>query len=141
MLEEELVTYLRQLLPEYMVPTAVVTLDALPQTPNHKVDLNALPALEVESGADGSPRDDLERELAGHWGELLKRDQVGVHNDFFRMGGSSLQLMRVIAHVRKVYGVRVPAGYVFEQPTVAALAARVRQEAAAAPAGAGRQDS
>jgi acyl carrier protein len=140
-LEDELISYLRQLLPDYMVPAAVVTLDALPQTPNHKVDLNALPAVRAQSRADGSPRDDLERELAGHWGELLKRDQVGVHNDFFRLGGNSLQLMRVIAHVRKVYGVRVPAGYVFEQPTVAALAARVREGAAATPAAAGGQDS
>jgi hypothetical protein len=139
-LEEELINYLRQLLPEYMVPSAVVTLDALPQTPNHKVDLNALPTVTVESRADGSPRDDLERDLAGHWGQLLKRDQVGVHNDFFRMGGNSLQVMRVVAHVRKTYGVGVPPGYLFEHPTVAALAVRVR-EAAAGAVGAGRQDS
>ena len=141
MLEEELINYLRQLLPDYMVPSAIVTLDALPQTPNHKVDLNALPAVTVESRADGSPRDDLERDLVGLWGQLLNRDQVGVHNDFFRIGGNSLQVMRVIAHVRKTYGVGVPAAYLFEQPTVAALAARVREAAAAGPAGAGRQDS
>ena len=141
MLEEELINYLRQLVPEYMVPSAVVTLDALPQTPNHKVDLNALPAVMVDSRADGSPRDELERELAGLWGRLLNRAQVGVHNDFFRMGGNSLQVIRVVAHVRKTYGVGVPAGYLFEQPTVAALAARVREAAAAGPAGAGRRDS
>ncbi|MGC5310387.1 phosphopantetheine-binding protein [Micromonospora zamorensis] len=141
MLDEELISYLRQLLPDYMVPAAVVTLDALPQTPNHKVDLNALPAVTVESRADGSPRDDLERNLAGFWGQLLNRDQVGIHNDFFRTGGNSLQVMRVIAHVRKTYGVGVPASYLFEQPTVAALAARVREALAAGPADAGRQDS
>ncbi|TNH28069.1 hypothetical protein FHG89_16180 [Micromonospora orduensis] len=124
-----------------MVPSAVVTLDALPQTPNHKVDLNALPAVTVEARADGSPRDDLERDLTRLWGQLLNRDQVGVHNDFFRIGGNSLQVMRVIAHVRRTYGVRVPASYLFEQPTVAALAARVREAAAAGPAGAGRRDS
>jgi hypothetical protein len=139
-LEEELIDYLRQLLPEFMVPSAVVMLDALPQTPNHKVDLRALPAVTVASQADGSPRDDLERDLAGLWGRLLKRDQVGIHNDFFQMGGNSLQVMRMVAHVRKTYGVGVPPAYLFEHPTVAALAARVR-EAAAAPAGAGRQDS
>lgn len=140
MLEEELIDYLRQLLPEYMVPSAVVTLDALPQTPNRKVDLNALPAVAVQSGADGSPSDDLERDLVRLWGQLLKRDQVGIHNDFFRMGGNSLQVMRMVAHVRKTYGVGVPPSYLFEHPTVAALAARVREAAAAGPAGAGRQD-
>lgn len=140
MLEEELIDYLRQLLPDYMVPSAVVTLDALPQTPNHKVDLNALPAVTVQSGADGSPGDDLERDLVRLWGQLLKRDQVGIHNDFFRMGGNSLQVMRMVAHVRKTYGVRVTPSYLFEHPTVAALAARVREAAAAGRADAGRQD-
>ncbi|SCL60071.1 AMP-binding enzyme C-terminal domain-containing protein [Micromonospora eburnea] len=130
MLEQELISYLRQLLPEYMVPSAIVVLEALPQTPNHKVDVNALPEVTVELDMDGAPGDDLERDLAGFWGQILHRDEVGVHNDFFQLGGNSLQAMRVIAHIRKTYGVGVPAQHVFEQPTVAALAARVRDAVA-----------
>ncbi len=96
MLETELTTYLRQLLPEYMVPSAIVVLDALPQTPNHKVDLNALPAVTVRSDMDGAPRDDLERELADLWGQLLNRDDVGIHNDVFQLEATSLHVMRLV---------------------------------------------
>ena len=126
MLETELMSHLRQLLPEYMVPSAIVVLDALPQTPNHKVDLNALPAVPVRSAADGAPRDDLERELAELWGKLLNRDDVGIHNDVFQLNANSLHVMRLITHLRKSYGVGIPAAHVFEHPTVATLAARVR---------------
>lgn len=125
-LETELMSYLRQLLPEYMVPSAIVVLDALPQTPNHKVDLNALPAVTVRPGVNGAPRDDLERELADLWGQLLNRDDVGIHNDVFQLNANSLHVMRLVTHLRKAYGVGIPAQYVYEHPTVATLAARVR---------------
>jgi len=124
--ETELMSHLRQLLPEYMVPSAIVVLDALPQTPNHKVDRGALPAVTVRPAMHGAPRDDLERELADLWGQLLKRDDVGIHNDVFQLKANSLHVMRLIAHVRKAYGVGIPAQYVFENPTVATLAAKVR---------------
>jgi acyl carrier protein len=125
-LETELMSYLRQLLPEYMVPSAIVVLDTLPQTPNHKVDLNALPPVPVRSDVDGAPRDELERELADLWGRLLTLDDVGIHNDVFQLNANSLHVMRLIAHLRKTYGVGIPAQYVFEHPTVAMLAERVR---------------
>jgi acyl carrier protein len=123
--DTELTGYLRQMLPEYMVPSAIVVLDALPQTPNHKVDLNALPAVTVRSDMDGAPRDELERELTDFWGLLLGRDDVGIHNDVFQLNATSLHVMRLIAHLRKAYGVGIPAHIVFEHPTVASLAAQV----------------
>lgn len=126
MLETELLSYLRERLPEYMVPSAIVVLDALPQTPNHKVDVNALPPVTVRPGMNGAPRDDLERALADLWGQLLNRDDVGIHNDVFQLKANSLHVMRLIAHIRKTYGVGIPAQYVFEHPTVATLAERVR---------------
>ncbi|MFD2765843.1 phosphopantetheine-binding protein [Micromonospora eburnea] len=131
---DELLTYLRQFLPEYMVPSAVVVLDELPRTPNHKVDLNALPAPrpapDGELGPPSAPSDELERALAAHWGELLRRDQVGTDSDFFRLGGNSLLVMRVLAFVQKTYGVQVPARHLFENPTISALACYIREHTA-----------
>ncbi|HEX6969477.1 MAG TPA: phosphopantetheine-binding protein [Micromonosporaceae bacterium] len=129
-LDEELLRYLRQFLPDYMVPSAIVVLDELPQTPNRKVDVNALPAPRLPATATQStepPRDGLERALAAVWCELLRRDEIGVHDDFFRLGGNSLLVMRVVAQVRKTYGVKVSARDVFEHPTIAALAERIRE--------------
>lgn len=129
MAEAELLDYLRQRLPGYMIPTAVVRLEAFPLTPNKKVDVLALPAPETrtESVAVDDPRDETERVLAEFWGTVLGRERVGIHDHFFRLGGHSLQVMRVIAFVRKTFGVPVPASALFEEPTVAALAQRVRE--------------
>lgn len=131
MLADELIGYLRELLPEYMVPADVVELAALPLTPNHKVDLASLPAPAApiggpESAAGEAPGDELECDLARQWSRLLRRDSIGPHDDFFRMGGNSLLVMRVIAEVGNRYGVGVPAQYLFENPTVSALAQWVR---------------
>jgi hypothetical protein len=123
-----------------MVPAAVVEVAALPRTPNQKVDLAALPApaRAPVSTIGGEPRDELERDLAVFWADLLRRDGVGVHDDFFRIGGNSLLVMRVIAHVAKRYGVGVPAQYVFENPTVSALALQLRTTGDETPTGADR---
>lgn len=129
-MEAELIDYLRQHLPKHAVPAAVVELAEFPLTPNKKIDTAALPAPEpMHSGstADGDQTPDaLEQRLAALWAELLGRDHVGPHDHFFRLGGHSLQLMRMAAQVRKTYGVTVPARVLFERPTVAALAAYLR---------------
>lgn len=127
-LDTELMTYLRERLPAYMVPSAIVVLDALPRTPNDKVDLNALPAVTVQPGMDGAPRDDLERELADVWRQVLELDDVGIHDDFFDLDGNSLQVIRLVSHIQRSHGVGIPAEDVFEHSTVATLAARVRAE-------------
>jgi acyl carrier protein len=114
-----------------MVPAAVVCLPEFPLTPNKKIDTKALPAptttVDHHDRAQHEPRDEIEREIARFWSQLLARDGIGIHEHFFRLGGHSLQVMRVIAHIRKTFGVSVPVAHLFEQPTIAAIADRVRE--------------
>jgi acyl carrier protein len=125
----ELRTYLRGRLPEVMVPSAFVFLDQLPRTPNGKVDRRALPAAgPTVSGAETAyepPRTPLEKRLATMWAELLGAPRVGVHDNFFDLGGQSLLATRLVARLRDGLGVELPLRDVFEAPTVAELAARI----------------
>ena len=119
--------YLKQRLPEYMVPAAFVLLERLPLTPNGKVDRAALPApppLEA-AGPLAAPRTPTEALLAGIWCEVLGRERVGIDENFFEAGGHSLLVMRVVARVAKVFGLELPLRELFEAPTVAALAERL----------------
>jgi acyl carrier protein len=128
--EEQLLEYLRRHLPRHMVPVAVVELTEFPLTPNKKIDTAALrPPTTVSTSAsqDEAAGDELERGLTEIWADLLGRDRVGIHDHFFRLGGHSLQLMRMAAQVRRSFQVTVPAGVLFEQPTVAAIAAYIRE--------------
>jgi amino acid adenylation domain-containing protein len=110
-------------LPDYMVPAAVVAIDAVPLTPNGKVDRKALPAPEMEATeAYVAPRTDTERALAAVWAELLGRETVGIHDDFFALGGHSLSATRLVSRVRDTMRVEVPLRVLFERPTVAAFA-------------------
>ncbi|MET0398838.1 MAG: amino acid adenylation domain-containing protein, partial [Longimicrobiaceae bacterium] len=118
---------LRAGLPEYMVPSAFVLLDALPTTPSGKVDRRALPApgWEHAAGAYAAPRTPTEELLAGIWAEVLGHGRVGVDEDFFALGGHSLLAMRVQFRVERCFGVEVPLRALFETPTVAGLARHV----------------
>ncbi len=99
----ELRTALRRTLPDYMVPAAFVTLDALPLSPNGKLDRRALPAPQARrtGGALAAPETETERVLAGIWAEILTLPEVGVDDDFFDLGGHSLLATQVIARARK----------------------------------------
>ncbi|HEX2204847.1 MAG TPA: amino acid adenylation domain-containing protein [Longimicrobium sp.] len=115
-------------LPEYMVPSAVVFLDAFPRLPNGKVDRVALPTPEFGRGDDAgyvAPRSDTEARLAEVWAEVLGVERVGVEDSFFDLGGHSLRAAQVITRVRDGLGVELPLSALFDAPTVAALAARV----------------
>ncbi|WP_116121188.1 non-ribosomal peptide synthetase, partial [Archangium gephyra] len=123
----ELRGWVKETLPEYMVPTAVVELKALPLTPNGKVDRKALPAPEQERVREGheAPRTETERKLASLWAEVLHQEKVGLGEDFFELGGHSLLATQLVSRVREAFGVELPLRAVFEAPTVEKLAARV----------------
>ena len=138
----ELRNYLKERLPEYMVPTAFVRLDALPQTPSGKVDRRALPApdsarpeLEEDFLA---PRNPLESQIAEIWQKVLGVDRVGVRDNFFDLGGHSLLLLSVIGELKKKLGVQVSPGELI-LPTLGQLASlceeRMRASEPAEPAG------
>ncbi|HET6230939.1 MAG TPA: non-ribosomal peptide synthase/polyketide synthase, partial [Longimicrobiaceae bacterium] len=111
-------------LPEYMVPGAIVTLDALPLTPNGKVDRKALPAPEapVAKEGDAEPRTEAERILAGIWSGLLGREKVGIHDNFFAVGGDSILSIQVISRATQA-GLKLTPKQIFQHQTIAALAA------------------
>ncbi|KAF9923521.1 hypothetical protein BGZ67_009771, partial [Mortierella alpina] len=112
-------------LPEYMVPSAFVRMDALPLTNNGKVDRRALPAISSDSLVTCDfvpPQGRLEIALAAIWSDLLNIDRVGRHNDFFMLGGHSLLAVRMISNVRESLGVDLKLHMVFTAPTLSGLA-------------------
>ena len=122
--DAELRGWLRARLPEHMVPAALVPLESLPLTPNGKLDRRALPAPEPGAGpASVPPRDDVEAVVAAIWSEVLEVPSVGALDSFFDLGGHSLLATQVISRVREALQVEVPLRVLFEEPTVAALAA------------------
>ncbi|HWH70558.1 MAG TPA: condensation domain-containing protein, partial [Candidatus Sulfotelmatobacter sp.] len=117
---------MRERLPEYMVPSLVVFLEALPMTPSGKIDRKALPAPEPERQRTGTEfvaaRKPIEEQLAAIWSEVLQLKQVGVLDNFFDLGGHSLHAIQVISRVREVFKVELPLFSLFDAPTIAALA-------------------
>ncbi len=118
--------YLRERLPEYMIPTRFVMLEEMPLTPNGKVDRKALPEPdqsrpELEQGYL-QPTTATEEILAGIWAEVLRVEQVGVKDNFFELGGHSLLATQVMSRVREGFGVEIGLRKIFEMPTVAGLA-------------------
>ncbi len=118
-------------LPNYMVPSAVVLLEAFPLTPNGKVDRRALPAPDhshpERAGSFVAPRAPLEEMVAASWSQVLDIGQVGIHDNFFELGGHSLLAMQVIAHLRITLQVELSLRSFFEAPTIAQLAERIGQ--------------
>ncbi|MEU5363862.1 amino acid adenylation domain-containing protein [Streptomyces sp. NPDC005925] len=135
---ERLRELVRAHLPEHMVPSAVVRLDALPLTVNGKTDREALPAPGGErpdlAAAYVAPRDEREEALVRVWTEVLGVERVGVHDDFFALGGHSLLATRVAFGASAALGIEVPVRLVFDRPTVAAMAADLATATPAAPA-------
>jgi amino acid adenylation domain-containing protein len=122
----ELIAYIKDRLPEYMVPAAFVTLRAFPLLPNGKVDQAALP--EPDLGRPEllnpyvAPRDDLERSIAAVWCQVLGLDRVGSHDNFFELGGHSLLIPQLKAALDEATGREVAMVELFQYPTVASLA-------------------
>jgi amino acid adenylation domain-containing protein len=132
---KELHARLKERLPEYMLPSAFVWLEAMPLTPNGKVDRKALPAPDAERPELGSayvaPRNPTEETLAAILGQILNLEKVGVEDNFFELGGHSLLATQFISRLRESFRVEVPLREIFERPTAAELAetiARLKAE-------------
>ncbi|AKJ29466.1 non-ribosomal peptide synthetase [Caldimonas brevitalea] len=126
---ETLRTHLLRSLPEHLLPSAYVFVDAFPMTPNGKLDRKALPAPERASrAAYVAPRDDIEQQIAAVWSELLELEPVGVHDNFFELGGHSLVATQVVTRLRRRFDVELPVRELFAAPTVAGLALAVKRQ-------------
>ncbi|MBZ4422888.1 non-ribosomal peptide synthase/polyketide synthase [Myxococcus sp. RHST-1-4] len=130
---KDLRTFLRDRLPEYMVPSVFVVLDSLPVTRNGKLDRRALPHPDaVDSGVERrehvAPRTPVEEQVAALVTQVLRRERVGIHDDFFELGGHSLLGTQLLSRIQHTLGVELPLRVLFEGPTVADLARRIEGE-------------
>jgi hypothetical protein len=131
----ELRAYLRDRLPDFMVPSAFVMLEALPLTPNGKIDRKALPAPERSRQASAkafvAPASETERAIAAIWQELLGVEQIGVNDNFFDIGANSLLVMRANGRINQTLGKSVTLVEMFRFPSVSSLSAHLNRDAAA----------
>jgi amino acid adenylation domain-containing protein len=127
--DDRLRAALRERLPEVMVPSAFVRMDALPRTAGGKLDRRALAydAAAAPPAAFEPPRTDTERELAAIWLEVLDAERVGAHDAFFALGGHSLLAMQVAARIHQRMGVQLPLRTLFDAPRLADMAAKIDQ--------------
>jgi thioesterase domain-containing protein/acyl carrier protein len=131
----ELRGYLKQRLPEYLVPSAFVQLERLPRTPNGKLDRKALPAPAEGSMASGAPyiapRNFVEQSLVELWENLLGKRPISVTENFFDLGGHSMLAVRLAARIEKQMGKRFPVAVLFQDATIESLARFLQSDAAA----------
>jgi acyl carrier protein len=127
----ELRDYLKRKLPEYMIPSAFILLDAFPRNANGKIDWKALPA-PVQTRPDleetyVAPLTPVEEVVAGIWSEVLGLQEIGIHDDFFSLGGHSLLATKLISRINEAFRLNVPLRFLFDLPTVAAFALEIAQ--------------
>jgi acyl carrier protein len=127
----ELRLFLNKKLPDYMVPSTFVALNALPLTPSGKVDRSALPPAESSRPELDTPyvapRTPLEKQLAEIWADVLGLDRIGVNDDFFHLGGQSLLASQIISRITQKFRIELPLQLLFQAPTVAEMAAVISQ--------------
>lgn len=133
--QEELRETLRAELPAYMLPSAFVFLDHLPQTPNRKIDRKALPipAISPQESNYIAPRDELEIQLAGLFSDLLGMPRIGIEDNFFDLGGHSLLAVQLVAGIKRLFDVELSVAELIQHATIAALANRLRRGGDARP--------
>jgi amino acid adenylation domain-containing protein len=128
----ELKKHLQERLPDYMVPEAILVLEKIPTTANGKIDRQALPTPDSESTGSGdsyvAPQTELEQAIAAVWEELLQVNRVGIHDNFFDLGGHSLMAVEAASKLQDIIQRELPVIKLFEYPNVSALAAYLRQE-------------
>lgn len=118
--------FLKETLPAYMVPAAIMLLETFPLTPNGKVDRRALPKPDpvqcLSAEHDAAPRTDTEKELTAVWREILSMASIGIHDNFFDVGGHSLLAIRLIQRIETALGASMPVSTLFKAPTIAEMA-------------------
>jgi non-ribosomal peptide synthetase component F len=121
--------FCRKKLPAYMIPSEFIRLDSLPLTPNGKTDRKALPLPgDVrEQRGYAAPRNETEKTLTAIWKNVLEIEQVGIHDNFFDLGGASIQSLQIVAFANMA-GLRINAEDIFEHQTIAELAAQIKQD-------------
>jgi amino acid adenylation domain-containing protein len=128
----QLRSFLKDQLPDYMVPSAFVILQAMPLNANGKIDRKALPEPEITrdklESAFVAPNTPLEESIAGIWANVLGIERVGIYDHFLELGGHSLLAVRVLSKLAQIYQIELPLRSLFEAPTVAALANLVEQK-------------
>ncbi|MCB0564419.1 MAG: amino acid adenylation domain-containing protein [Lewinellaceae bacterium] len=128
---ENLRQYLSEHLPDYMIPSYFLTLEALPLTTSGKVDRGALPGLKTGGLATGNtyvaPRNTTETTLVNIWGKVLSRTSIGIYDNFFDLGGHSLRAIQLIAAIAEKLDANIPLKLIFQCPTIAALAEKISE--------------
>ncbi|GGH50431.1 hypothetical protein GCM10008014_15540 [Paenibacillus silvae] len=122
---KHLLSYLKENVPEYMIPLIVLTNESLPLTLNGKVDYKALSALEInveESEDDILPHTDVEKKIVEVWQTVLGINRIGMYDNFFELGGHSLVATRVISRLRKEFDIQIDVRHIFNYPTITELA-------------------
>ncbi len=130
--QSELREFLRQKLPDYMIPSVFVFLDKFPLTPNGKINRRALPkpelTLQEREETFIAPRNELEEKLAVIWQEILKIEPIGIHDNFFELGGHSLLTVSLVTKIETTLGKKLPITALFELTTIAQLANYLKNE-------------
>ncbi|MCB0167720.1 MAG: amino acid adenylation domain-containing protein, partial [Anaerolineae bacterium] len=130
LLTAELRQFLQTKLPDYMIPAAVVILEAFPVTPSGKVDRKALPASTLSLTGDFvPPRDPLEQKLVHIWQAILNLPSISIRDSFFDLGGHSLLAVQLMVHIQQQFDQHLPLTALFQHPTIEALALLLRQQA------------
>ncbi|MEO0686513.1 MAG: phosphopantetheine-binding protein, partial [Cyanobacteria bacterium J06649_11] len=128
---ERLRQYLQQKLPDYMVPSHYMLLDILPLTSNGKIDRKALPKPQLHGQTNVeyvAPETEIEKKIAQIWQNALKLEKIGIHDNFFEVGGNSLSATQVITQMRQTFQVEITIRHFFEAPTIAEQAQVIQQQ-------------
>ncbi len=125
----EMREYLSLKLPEYMIPTYFIRLDELPLTSNGKLDRKRLPVPKVKIGSDYvAPDTEQEKKIADVWAEVLGLEKIGIHNNFFDLGGNSLDIIKLNSNLNEVFGRDIPLIIMFRYPTISKFGQYLDQE-------------
>jgi len=133
--ETELRRDLAATLPDYMVPARVVRLERLPLSPNGKIDFAALPAPATAATAQRQPSSEVEKQIAAIWAEVLGRERIGARDNFFDLGGHSLNATRAMARLGAAYGMKLSVRMLFLRPVLEELAASLEKARSALESG------